>query len=299
MTAPFTPRRDVAEDRLVVEKALSALLPPATTHPARLHEALHYALFAGGKRLRPLLVLAACRACEGEDRQAMAAAAAIEMIHTYSLVHDDLPAMDDDSLRRGQPTTHVVYGEGMAILVGDALLTRAAEILCGSTTAAGLDPVPPAAAAALMAAAGSTGMIGGQALDLASQGLHLPLEQLEDLHRRKTGALIRASLLAGGHCAGGSAAQLEALGRCGTALGLAFQIVDDILDVTGKPGDLGKSAGKDERAGKLTFPALMGLQASRRRAAELAGESRDALAPLGAAADPMRDLVRRATERIS
>ncbi|MCZ6650125.1 MAG: polyprenyl synthetase family protein [Acidobacteria bacterium] len=299
MTLRFTSRREVADDRQAVEKVLAALLPAATTDPARLHEAMHYALFAGGKRLRPLLVLAACRACDGQDRQALATAAAVEMIHTYSLVHDDLPAMDDDSLRRGQATTHVVYGEGMAILVGDALLTRAAEILCGSATTDGLDPVPPAAAALLIGAAGTTGMIGGQALDLASEGLHLPLGHLEDLHRRKTGALIHASLLAGGHCAGGSASQLDALGRCGTALGLAFQIVDDILDVTGKPGDLGKSTGKDERAGKSTFPALMGLEASRRRAVELATESRDALAALGTAADPVRDLVSRATERIS
>ncbi len=299
MTVGSSSRRDVADHRQAVDEALAALLPAATTHPARLHEAMHYALFAGGKRLRPLLVLAACRACEGQDRQALATAAAIEMIHTYSLVHDDLPAMDDDSLRRGQPTTHVVYGEGMAILVGDALLTRAAEVLCGGATADGLDLVPPAAAALLIAAAGSTGMIGGQALDLASEGLGLPLEQLEDLHRRKTGALIHASLLAGGHCAGGSTSQLDALSRCGTALGLAFQIVDDILDVTGKPGELGKSAGKDEKAGKSTFPALMGLPASRLRAVELATEARDALAALGAAADPVRDLVSRATERIS
>jgi len=292
-------RRDVTADRPAVETALAALLPAATTHPARLHEAMHYALFAGGKRLRPLLLLAACRACEGQDRQALAAASAVEMIHTYSLVHDDLPAMDDDDLRRGQPTTHVVYGEALAILVGDALLTRAAEILLGSVTADGLDQVPVAAAAHLITAASSQGMIGGQALDLASEGQQLARASLEDLHKRKTGALIQASLVAGGHCAGAGASHLEALGRCGQALGLAFQIVDDILDVTGKPGELGKSPGKDEKAGKSTFPALMGLDASRRRTAELAEEARDALAPLGAAAEPVRDLVGRATERIS
>lgn len=294
-----TSGRDIADRRRSVETALAALLPAATTHPARLHEAMHYALFAGGKRLRPLLVLAACTACAGQERQALAAAAAVEMIHTYSLVHDDLPAMDDDSLRRGQPTTHVVYGEGMAILVGDALLTRAAEILVGGARADGIDGVPAGAAALLIAAAGSTGMIGGQALDLASEGLQLTLPSLEDLHRRKTGALIKASLMAGGHCADAGDSQLAALDRCGAALGLAFQIVDDILDVTGKPGELGKSPGKDEKAGKSTFPARMGLAASRRRAVELAVAARDALAPLGEAADPVRDLVQRATERIS
>jgi geranylgeranyl diphosphate synthase type II len=299
VTVETTSRRNGTGEHQTVETALDALLPAATTHPARLHEAMRYALFAGGKRLRPLLLLAACRACEGQDRQALAAAAAVEMIHTYSLVHDDLPAMDDDALRRGQPTTHVVYGEGMAILVGDALLTRAAEILLGSVTADGLDEVPAAAAAHLITAASSQGMIGGQALDLESEGQHLPLESLEDLHGRKTGALIQASLVAGGHCAGADASHLAALGRCGQALGLAFQIVDDILDVTGKPGELGKSPGKDEKAGKSTFPALMGLHASRRRAVELADEARDALALLGAAAEPVRDLVGRATERIS
>jgi geranylgeranyl pyrophosphate synthase len=221
------------------------------------------------------------------------------MIHTYSLVHDDLPAMDDDSLRRGQPTTHVVYGEAMAILVGDALLTRAAEILCGAGLGGSYPPPPPAAAAELLTAAGSQGMIGGQVLDLDAEGESLPLGRLEDLHRRKTGALIRGSLLAGGHCAGTGPRLMEALNRCGSALGLAFQIVDDILDITGDASVLGKSAGKDEAAGKSTFPALMGLEASRRRARQLAGEAADALAIFDQDAAPLRHLIHLATERIS
>jgi geranylgeranyl pyrophosphate synthase len=289
----------LATTRAAVEEALLALVPPPETTPGRLHEAMAHPLFAGGKRLRPLLVVSSCHACGGRQNAALAAAVAVEMIHTYSLVHDDLPAMDNDSLRRGQPTTHVVYGEAMAILVGDALLNLAAEILCGAAASAELPPPPQAAAAVLLTAAGSRGMIGGQALDLAAEGKHLPLDRLEDLHRRKTGALIRASLLAGGHCAGAGQPMMEALDRCGSALGLAFQIVDDILDVTGDAEVLGKSAGKDAAAEKSTFPALMGLEASRRRARKLAQESADALQIFGREADPLRRLVHLATERIS
>ena len=289
----------LAASRTAVEETLQALMPPPDAPPERLHAAMRHPLFAGGKRLRPLLVLSACRACGGQEQAALAAAVAVEMIHTYSLVHDDLPAMDDDSLRRGQPTTHVVYGEAMAILVGDALLNRAAEILCGANLDGNIPPPPAAAAAELLTAAGSRGMIGGQVLDLDAEGEHLPLDLLEDLHRRKTGALIRGSLLAGGHCAAAETPQMEALERCGAALGLAFQIVDDILDVTGDAAILGKSAGKDEAAAKSTFPALMGLEASRRRARLLATEAGEALADFNHEADPLRHLVHLATERIS
>ena len=289
----------LAATRIAVEGALQSLLPPPATVPDRLYEAMGHPLFAGGKRLRPLLVVSSCHACGGHLEDALAAAAAIEMIHTYSLVHDDLPTMDDDSLRRGQPTTHVVYGEAMAILAGDALLNRAAEILCGAATAGDIPPPPRPAAVAILIAAGSQGMIGGQALDLAAEGEHLPLDQLEDLHRRKTGALIKASLLAGGHCAGAGQAEMEALDRCGSALGLAFQIVDDILDVTGDAAVLGKSAGKDVAAEKSTFPALMGLESSQARARQLAVESAAALEIFGREAAPLRHLVHLATERIS
>jgi geranylgeranyl diphosphate synthase type II len=289
----------LAITRTAVEAALQSLLPAPDTAPSRLHEAMRHPLFAGGKRLRPLLVVSACQACGGQQDQALVAACAVEMIHTYSLVHDDLPAMDDDSLRRGQPTTHVVYGEALAILVGDALLNRAAEVLYGAAIGTGYPPPPPAAAAVLLEAAGSQGMIGGQVLDLDAEGQQISLDQLEDLHRRKTGALIRGSLLAGGHCADTSESRMEALALCGSALGLAFQIVDDILDITGNEEVLGKSAGKDVAADKSTFPALMGLTASRERASQLAEEAEAALKIFGSSADPLRHLVHLATDRLS
>jgi geranylgeranyl diphosphate synthase type II len=260
---------------------------------------MRYAVFAGGKRLRPLLLLSGCRTCGGAPEEALPAAAAVEMVHTYSLVHDDLPAMDDDSLRRGKPTTHVVYGEALAILVGDALLTRAFEILSLPPELPEWAPRQLAILATLAAAAGSEGMIGGQVLDLEAQGRDPDLEAVENLHGRKTGALIRASVVIGGHCAGADVERLRALGRYGTALGLAFQIVDDVLDVTASPADLGKSTGKDERAGKSTFPALMGIAASRARAQALEGEALAALDPLGAAADPLRYLATHVTRRES
>ncbi len=297
MSAPPAGAARRAADRARVEAALEAALLPAATAPARLHEAMRYAVLAGGKRLRPLLTLAACRACGGDDEDALPAAAAVELIHTYSLVHDDLPAMDDDRLRRGQPTVHVAYGEALAILVGDALLNRAFELLLAD----GAGRLAPEArlevAATLAAAAGSTGMIGGQVLDLAAEGQSLTLAALEGLHRRKTGALLTAAVVAGGLAAEAGARERDALRRCGDALGLAFQIVDDILDVTGTPEQLGKSAGKDQRSGKATFPALLGLDASRARAARLVEEALEALVPLGAAADDLRDRVRMAGVR--
>jgi geranylgeranyl diphosphate synthase type II len=289
----------LAVDREAVENALDRLLPGETTPPPDLHRGMRYAVFAGGKRLRPLLMLAGCRACGGTIEEAVPAAAAVEMIHTYSLVHDDLPAMDDDSLRRGKPTTHVVFGEAMAILVGDALLTRAVEVLTDGTDS----PLPPsrrlAVLGTLAAAAGSTSMAGGQALDLQAEGRKLDLAAVEDLHRRKTGALIEASVVAGGQCAGAGEDSLRALRRYGAAIGLAFQIVDDILDVTGSTDELGKSAGKDEQAGKATFPALLGLEASRARAHELADQALDSLREFGPEAGSLRGLVHALTRRES
>jgi geranylgeranyl diphosphate synthase type II len=223
-----------------------------------------YSLLAGGKRLRPILALLACEACGGEQEAAMPAACALEMVHTYSLIHDDLPAMDNDDLRRGRPTNHVVYGEGMAILAGDGLLTLAFEVLARDTT-----PAATAAAccADLAKAAGMAGMVGGQVADLEAEGRTVStLEELEGIHRRKTGALLASSLTLGARVAQAEADDLERLTHFGRALGLAFQITDDLLDVCGCTQNMGKAVNKDASRGKLTYPSLLGDEASRLRA---------------------------------
>ena len=276
-------------NRRTVDDALEAVVPPHG-EPAVVWEAMRYSLFAGGKRLRPLLALAAAEAvaerlgtaADQARRLAMPCACALELIHTYSLVHDDLPAMDDDVLRRGRPTAHVVYGEGLAILAGDALLTEAfAHLSTEPQSVYGVDDAELArrkiAAIRLIAdAAGPSGMVGGQAIDLraarggAAGGNATPLngDGLRDMHARKTGALIRAAALSGASMAGADATLCSAVDEYASQVGLAFQIVDDILDVEGASADLGKTAGKDAAAGKPTYPALYGLDASRRLAAE-------------------------------
>lgn len=266
-------------------QALDRRLPPATQYPDRLHEAMRYAT-RGGKRLRPLLVYASAEVLGVAPERVDAAACAVELIHAYSLVHDDLPAMDDDDLRRGQPTVHRAYDEALAILVGDALQTLAFQVLAQAVE-------PDAAArvamiAALAEASGSRGMAGGQAVDLASEGRSLTLAELEALHIHKTGALIRACVrLACLCCANPDAARAEALDRYAKCLGLAFQIQDDILDVEGSSAELGKTAGKDEAHLKSTYPSVMGLRSAKERAAELFADARAALAPLGDAAGPL------------
>jgi geranylgeranyl diphosphate synthase, type II len=269
--------------RAVVDAALERFVP-LTGEPPLVWEAMRYSLFAGGKRLRPMLALAAAEAVaerQGEpaDRArslALPCACALELIHTYSLVHDDLPAMDDDTLRRGRPTTHVVYGEGLAILAGDALLTEAFALIAREPAhVEGIAPGELATrkieAVRLVAeAAGAAGMVGGQAIDLqAADGVHpLGADALRDMHGRKTGALIRASAVAGASLAGATPAAREAIADYAGQIGLAFQIVDDILDVEGASADLGKTAGKDAAAGKPTYPARYGLERSRALAAE-------------------------------
>jgi geranylgeranyl diphosphate synthase type II len=283
--------------RREVEAALDRFVPAAGDAPSIVLDAMRYALLGGGKRLRPMLALAAAEAVAerlqvstAEARAlALPAACALEMIHTYSLVHDDLPAMDNDTMRRGRPTTHVVFGDGMAILAGDALLTEAFALLArepaGSQSVA-TDDVnlrKLRTTALVAAAAGAAGMVGGQALDLraASPGA-TPLDAaaLRDMHGRKTGALIHASAMGGAIMAGARGEQMEAIGEYARHLGLAFQIVDDILDVEGASADLGKTAGKDAAAGKPTYPALFGLAESKRLAARCLD---DALAALSAA----------------
>ena len=297
MTSGVSFEECLAQDRQKVEQVLDQLLPTVSTTPPRLHEAMRYAVFAGGKRLRPLLTLYTCRACGGHEGEALPVAAAVEMIHTYSLIHDDLPAMDNDTLRRGKPTTHVVYGEALAILAGNALLTRAFELLAHKPPGNEVASRRLAISAAMAGAAGSDGMVGGQVLDLAAEGTCLDHNALKDLHARKTGALITASVVVGGLCADADSHGLQPLRRYGTAIGLAFQIMDDVLDVTGSDTKLGKSAGKDQQAGKSTFPALLGLAASRAEVERLVQTALSALDSFGAEADSLRQVARFIGER--
>jgi geranylgeranyl diphosphate synthase, type II len=273
--------------RADVERAFERYLPSAPACPPRVAEAMRYSLFAGGKRLRPMLALAAAEAIAGNTGSdpdaardlALPTACALELIHTYSLVHDDLPAMDDDTLRRGRPTSHVVFGEGMAILAGDALLTEAFALMSREPADPALAPRKLRAIRIVAEAAGPCGMVGGQAIDLeaAGSGSAFDRDGLRAMHARKTGALIRASAAAGAVMAGATDDQLDAIERYASELGLAFQIVDDILDVEGASQALGKTAGKDAAAGKPTYPALYGIEASRRMAADCVGRALGAL----------------------
>lgn len=267
-----------------IDASLEAAINLGDGCPARLREAIRYALLAPGKRIRPQLVLLAAQACGGTIEQAMPAAVAIEMVHAYSLVHDDLPAMDDDDLRRGRPTCHRQFDEATAILVGDALQARAFEVISR-------DMQPPHVAlrccVELAHAAGAESLVGGQADDLAAEFRQIDLEQLESIHQRKTGALFRAAPRLGGIAAHADAAQLEGLTRFGEKIGLAFQVVDDLLDVSGDVAEVGKQTGQDHERGKTTFPAILGAEKSRRRAAALVREARESLAPLGDAAGPL------------
>jgi len=282
-----------------VDEALEAALPPESAWPATIHRAARYSLFAGGKRIRPLLVLGAGEAVGGAADALMPLACAVEMIHTYSLIHDDLPAMDNDDLRRGKPTSHKVFGEAMAILAGDALLTRAFHVLVDLPGGAPADQARRRlqAAAVLAEAAGTTGLIGGQVADLEAEGRDIPLDALQALHRAKTGALLRACVVGGGVLAGAAPPDLERLGRYGSAIGLAFQVVDDVLDATGSAAELGKTAGKDAAAGKATYVRALGLEGARATSRGLLDEAREAIAPLGARAGLLGALATLIVER--
>ena len=256
-----------------VESALQSWVPADA--PAGLGEAMRYGVLDGGKRLRPLLVLAACAAVGGDTTAAMRAAVAVELIHAYSLVHDDMPCMDDDVMRRGKPTVHVKFGQAQAMLAGDAMQALAFEVL---TPELGVDAALQARLCGLLArAAGSAGMAGGQAVDLASIGLPLDEAALQAMHERKTGALLQASALMGAACGATNALQWQALADYGAAIGLAFQVVDDILDVTQASHVLGKTAGKDQHANKPTYVSVLGLTRSRERAHVLHGQALAAL----------------------
>jgi geranylgeranyl diphosphate synthase type II len=274
--------------RTAIDVALLAALPSPPSCPRAVADAMRYSISAGGKRLRPILCLGSAEAVGGDWRQAMPTACAVEFIHTYSLIHDDLPAMDNDTLRRGQPTLHVIAGEAMAILAGDGLLTEAFALMAREPRDS--DPSLTARKVRVIeivaAGAGAAGMVGGQAIDLgcvrpdAHGAMPPPLdaEALRGMHARKTGALIRASASAGAVVGGGSEAQIDAIDRAAADFGLAFQIIDDVLDVEGASADLGKTAGKDAAAGKMTYPAFYGLSASKRMAHECLERAADALA---------------------
>jgi geranylgeranyl diphosphate synthase type II len=265
----------LADRTEAVNRALDRFLPRATTRPATIHKAMRYSLFAGGKRLRPALCLAAAEACGGWVEDAMPLACAVECIHTYSLVHDDLPAMDNDDYRRGKLTNHKVFGEGIAILAGDALLTQAFEI---AARCKGWPRYPHQAILLELAhAAGSGQLIAGQVADLEGEGKRISADQLKYIHERKTSALLCCSARLGGMSANGTAAQLKALTGFGYHVGLAFQIIDDILDITQTSEQLGKTAGKDNQAHKATYPTIVGMEKSKRIAQHLTHRAFDAL----------------------
>ena len=300
----------LASRTALVERALDRLVPDEGERPPTIHRAMRYSLFAGGKRIRPILCIAAAEAVVAagvteavaeDDRFAsglIATACSLELIHTYSLIHDDLPAMDNDDLRRGRPTCHKVFGEAMAILAGDALLTRAFQVLA---EVAGPPPSTQVQLAAELSRAAGTvdGMIGGQVADIEAEGRDIDAHELQYIHRSKTGALIQGSVRMGAVYAGAGDEDLKALSNYGREIGFAFQIVDDILDVTQTSEALGKTAGKDDEQKKATFPALYGLEASRRRAEEHFVEAADNLERFGDRARRLREIAEKIVRRTS
>ena len=286
-------------ERRMVDAAIKRFLPPARQVPSTVRRAMTYSLFPGGKRIRPILALTACRAVRGRVSDVLPSATALEMIHTYSLIHDDLPALDDDDLRRGRATSHRVFGEATAILAGDALLTHAFEILATYPRGRRLANRKVRAMAVLSHAAGGSGMIGGQVLDLETTGKEYTYRMLSRIHRGKTGALITASVLLGGIIGGAHLAQLDALRRYGEGIGLAFQVIDDILDLEGTQERLGKSVRKDAHARKATFPALIGITASRRRAERAVERACSAIEPLGRRGASLVEIARFILRRMS
>ena len=293
-------RAYLEERRELIEQALDGVMLSERGPFVEHIEAMRYSLFSGGKRLRPILCLAAADACAGDEatrRAALPVACALECIHTYSLIHADLPAMDDDELRRGRPTNHVVFGEAGAILAGDGLLTWAFDLLSSASTAAIPDRARLDIIQRVARAAGPLGMVGGQSLDMMYEGRDANYETLRTIHQSKTAALLRASIEVGALVAGADAERLEALRTYGEQVGLAFQIVDDLLDMESTPEELGKSVGKDAAAQKLTFPLIFGAETSRIMARDAAGAARKALDDFDDRADPLRALARYIVER--
>ncbi len=271
-----------------VDAALDRFLPKARVKPVTIHKAMRYSLFAGGKRLRPVLCLAAAEACGGREENALPLACAVECIHTYSLIHDDLPCMDDDDFRRGRPTSHKVFGEGIAVLAGDALLTAAFEMAaCAkpSRRYAGADMVRE-----LAVRSGSLFLVGGQVADLEGEGRRATRAQLRWIHERKTSALLAGAIRLGAMSANATPAALRALGRFGANLGMAFQVIDDILDATKTSAELGKTAGKDAKAGKATYPSVFGMKRAEAEARRFTAGAVRALRPFGTRGARLREL---------
>jgi len=288
------------ERRQLVDAALDGFLPREDTPPPSVHRAMRYSVLAGGKRLRPILVIAGAELVGAQPSRVIPTACALEMIHTYSLIHDDLPAMDDDDYRRGRLTNHKMFGDAIAILAGDALLTLAFQLVAQNAALTGVDArVVCDVVAEIAVAAGTLGMVGGQVVDIESEGKTLTPEALEYIHIHKTAALLRASLSVGARLGGADVAALAAVGDAGQSLGLAFQIIDDILDVEGSLATLGKTAGSDERKQKVTYPALHGIEASRREARRLIERTKSRLAVFGARSAPVCALADFVVERKS
>jgi len=289
----------LAERRGLVDAALERHLPSEAAPPLTIHRAMRYSVMAGGKRLRPILVIAGAEAVGGAATMVMPTACALEMIHTYSLIHDDLPAMDDDDYRRGRLTNHKVFGDAIAILAGDALLTLAFRLIADNADLVSDPRVIRDVVAEIADAAGTVGMVGGQVVDIESEGKAISAETLEYIHRHKTAALIRASLRVGARLAGGDAKAVAAITEAGSDLGLAFQIVDDLLDVEGSLEELGKTAGSDERKQKATYPGIHGREASRRQAKMLIDRAKERLGVFGQRSAPLLALADYVVERKS
>jgi geranylgeranyl diphosphate synthase type II len=283
--------------KAAIDQVLEQVLPEESALPPRLHQAMRYALLAGGKRLRPILALAAAEAVGGDGNALIREACALEFIHTYSLIHDDLPAMDNDAFRRGQPTTHMVFGEAMAILAGDALLTEAFAILSSSTPNRSSAQHIIEVIKLIAEAAGSRGLIGGQVVDLESEEKAIDKNQLDYIHTHKTGCLITASVILGAILAGSTSQQIACLRDYGAAIGLAFQITDDILDITESTQTLGKTAGSDQKKNKATYPALHGLEEARKKQQALYAAALNALQTFDNRGDPLRSIARYIIER--
>jgi geranylgeranyl diphosphate synthase type II len=288
-------KRYLADRQKAVDRALDRFLPKESAKPATIHKAMRYSLFAGGKRLRPILSLAAAEACGGEIEAAMPLACAMECIHTYSLIHDDLPSMDNDDFRRGRPTCHKVFGDGIAVLAGDALLTVAFEIAASARTTRRYDLKQ--IISEISVAAGSRKLIAGQVADLEAEGQPITRKELRYIHENKTAAMLIASVRLGAMSANATALELEAISGFGAALGLAFQVIDDILDVTQTSEKLGKSAGKDVAAQKATYPAVIGLDKSRAEAQRLTNQAHAVLESFGARAHTLRLLANHLLDR--
>lgn len=280
----------------LIDNALERYLPGEDVRPQSLHRAMRYSTMSGGKRLRPVLVIAGAEAVGGEAEMVLPTACAVELIHTFSLIHDDLPAIDNDTLRRGRPTCHVQFGEAVAILAGDALFASAFELIARNADTAPAERVVQVLKL-VAEASGTRGMVGGQMVDIESEGKEADADTVEYIHRHKTAALIRASVVSGAILAGAEQWQVDALSRYGELTGLAFQIADDLLNVTGDPRKTGKAVGTDAARGKVTYPALFGVEASRQRAHQLVQEAIATLHPFGENAEPLRAIAYLMVER--